>query len=241
MFKEFFDKKKLITFDLDGTTVKSEEVWGTALKAVIKTLGDDRGFLGPVGVSLHERWIEVLADNVIKTDRPISELIELTQTEFINNIDKLELTEGFWSFVAELKLLKKLNLALVTNTSRTVAEQVISKLELKEVFDYVICGNEVKKPKPDPEIYKKTMAHFKLQPKEVLAFEDSLTGCISAAKAGIEVICVWDEQTPKRKFPDAVVDFTDNFIPFSGEMDTTPIEDLKQMAKEQEEAQKLTA
>lgn len=239
MFREFFDQKKLITFDLDGTTVKSDKVWDLAFRTVMKTLGDDRGTTGPIGISLKDRWVKIIADNDIKTTRPINELVELTQNEFVKNLDKLELTEGFWPFVAELKLLKKLNLALVTNTSRVVTDRVITQLELKEVFDYVICGNEVKSPKPNPEIYKKTLAHFKVRPKEALAFEDSLTGCISAAKVGIKIICMWDEETPKRKFPDEVLEFTGDFSPFPGEMDTTYFEDIKQMAKEQEETLKL--
>ena len=240
MFKEFFAGKKLITFDLDGTTVQSERVWDLAFRTVMGTLGDDRVTTEPVGVSLHERWIRVIADNVLKIERPVAELVELTQNEFLKNLDKLELTEGFWSFTAELKLLKKLNLALVTNTSRIVTDRVVSQLELGEVFDYIICGNEVKTPKPDPEIYKATLAHFKLQPKATLAFEDSLVGCAAAAKAGIEIICVWDEKTPKGKFPAEVMEFTNNFTPFPGEMDTTYFEDIKQMAKEQEAAQRLT-
>lgn len=234
MFKEYFIHKKLITFDLDGTTVKSEKVWDLAFKEVAKLLSADNITTGTSGNTVIDRWNHILESNNIKNPRPMNELVELTQNEFVKNIDKLELTEGFWPFVAELKLLKKLNLALVTNTSRIVTDRVIAQLELKEVFDFVICGNEIKNPKPNPEIYKKTLAHFKLQPKEVLAFEDSLTGCISAAKAGIKILCVWDEETPKRRFPDEVLEFTGDFSPFPGEMDTTYFEDIKQMVNEQE-------
>jgi len=233
MFKEYFNHKKLITFDLDGTTVKSQKVWDLAFREVGKLLSSDPITTGICGNTVAERWKHIFENNSLKNTRPITELVELTQNEFIKNLDKLELTEGFWSFVAELKLLKKLNLALVTNTSRVVTDRVLAHLELKEVFDFVICGNEVKNPKPNPEIYKKTLAHFKLPCKEALAFEDSLTGCISASKAGIKMICVWDEETPKRKFPDEVLEFTGDFTPFPGEMDTTYFEDIKQMAKAQ--------
>ncbi|MFA5776570.1 MAG: HAD family phosphatase [Patescibacteria group bacterium] len=235
MFKEFFDKKKLITFDLDGTTVKSEKVWDLAFKEVAKLLSSDPITTGVRGDTVAERWRRIIENNDLKSTRPVNELVELTHNEFVKNLDKLELTEGFWPFVAELKLMKKLNLALVTNTSRVIVDRVVIQLELQEVFDFIVCGNEVKNPKPNPEIYKKTLAHFKLRPKEVLAFEDSLTGCTSAAKAGIKIICVWDEETPKRKFPDEVLDFTGDFSPFPGEMDTTYYEDIKHMVREQEE------
>ena len=242
MFKEIFANKKLIIFDLDGTVIQSQRVWDLAYKKVAEVAG-----FGTIdtsvssGDTLANDWKHILATNVITNSRPVNELVELTQNEYIQNLDKLEVTEGFWPFVAELKLMKKLNLGLVSNSCRVVVDRVIAHLELKEVFDFVLCGDEVKHPKPDPEIYKKALARFKIPSKEVLVFEDSLTGCISAAKAGLKIICVWDGETPQRKFPDEVLEYTKDFTPFPGEMDTTYYEDIVQMAKEQEQEQKTTA
>ena len=243
MFKEFFDKKKLITFDMDGTTVKSEKVWDLAFREIAKTLSVDSPVkelvvAGIYGNTITERWNHIIENTGLKTLQPISEFVELTQKEFIKNLDKLEITEGFWPFVAELKLIKKLKVALVTNSPRMVVDGVIAHMELKEVFDFVICGDDVKNPKPHPEIYRRTLEHFKINAKEALAFEDSLIGCTSAARAGIKIICVWDGETPKRKFPDEVVDYTWDFLPFPGQMDTTYYEDIKQMAEEQRELRK---
>lgn len=237
MFKELFDKKKLIIFDLDGTVVRSNIVWDKAFADVAKVMEGDVFTLGTSGDTVAQRWKHIIEANALSNPRPLSELVELTNNAFVTHLYDLELTEGFWPFVAELKLMKKLNLALVTNTFHAVTDKVIAKLELKEVFDFVLCGDEVKHPKPDPEIYKKTLAHFKVSHKEALAFEDSLTGCISSAKAGIKTICVWDGETPQRKFPDETVEFTGDFTPFPGEMDTTYYEDIVQMAKEQQEQQ----
>lgn len=240
MFKEFFDRKKLIIFDLDGTVIQSNEAWDMAFMDVAKMMRQDIFTFGTSGATIAKRWRAIIEANAIQNSRPIPELIELTQNAFLTHLDRVELTEGFWPFVAELKLIKKMRLALVTNTARAVTDKVIAHFEIKEVFDFVICGDEVKRPKPDPEIYKKTLAHFKIPSKEALVFEDSLTGCISAAKAGLKIICVWDGKTPKRKFPDEVLGYTDNFSPFPGEMDTTHYEDILQMAKEQEQATKAT-
>ncbi len=231
MYKELFDKKKLITFDLDGTVVKSGEVWDLAFEEVAKAVQPSIFTLGTSGDTVALRWKQIIEGSSIRTPRPINELVELTRNAFVKHLATLELARGFWPLVAELKLRKKLNLALVTNTDHVVTDRVIAQLELKEVFDLVLCGDDVKHPKPDPEIYKKTLTHFRLSPKEALAFEDSLTGCISAAKAGIEIICVWDGETPQRKFPDEVLEFTGDFTPFPSEMDTTYYQDIQQMVK----------
>lgn len=238
MFKEFFDKKKLIIFDLDGTVVQSNKAWDMAFADVAKVMQQDIFTFGISGDTVADRWRHVIEANALQNPRPIQELVDLTQNAFLAHLDSVELTEGFWPFVAELKLMKKLNLALVSNSCRVVVDRVIAHLELKEVFDFVLCGDEVKHPKPDPEIYKRALAHFKIPSKEVLVFEDSLTGCISAAKARLIIICVWDGGTPQRKFPDEVLEYTKDFTPFPGEMDTTYYEDIVQMAKEQEREQK---
>ena len=234
MYKEYFDKKRLITFDLDGTTVRSEPAWDTAFRSVCKVVGLDPLDTGPTGTTLEERWKAILAASKPETVRPLAELVELTKNEYVKSLDKLEVTEGFWPFVYELKTEKKLKLALATNTDRVITDRVIAALELKPVFDFVICGDEVKSPKPSPEIYKKVLAHFGISAGETLAFEDSLTGCISAAKAGIKLLCIWDQLTPKRKFPDEVVGYAGDFTPFPGQLDTTYYEDILQLAKEQE-------
>jgi beta-phosphoglucomutase-like phosphatase (HAD superfamily) len=130
---------------------------------------------------------------------------------------------------------KKMNLALVTNTIRTVADKVIEHMKLKETFDFVICGDEVKKTKPDPEIYKAVLKHFGIGHKETLAFEDSLTGARAATRAHIETFVLWDEETPQREFPGEVLDFVGDFTSFPGEMDTTYYEDILRMAEEQKD------
>ena len=56
-------------------------------------------------------------------------------------------------------------------------------------FDFVICGDEVEKAKPDPEIYRRVRAHF--QPAgRCVAFEDSRTGVAAARAAGFVCVAV---------------------------------------------------
>jgi HAD superfamily hydrolase (TIGR01549 family) len=239
MYKDYFDNKKLIIFDLDGTVVKSEAVWDVAFREVAKSLGLELIDTGFSGETVAGRWKQIAENNVVDLNKPISELVDATYAEFIKHLDQLVLTGGFWQFIAELKVFRKFNLALVTNTARIVVDKVIEHLELKEVFDFVICGDEIKKTKPDPEIYKKTLKHFNVGPKEALVFEDSLTGAKAAEKAGIELVVIWDGETPQMEFPDGVRAYVSDFTPFPGEMDTTYYEDILKMAEEQKDLQIL--
>ena len=58
----------------------------------------------------------------------------------------------------------------------------ISYLGIGHHFDLIFAGVDVKKGKPDPEIYLKSMAALGVTPDETFIFEDSQVG-IDAAKA----------------------------------------------------------
>ena len=44
-------------------------------------------------------------------------------------------------------------MAVATTTRRDLTEQRLKKIRVYDRFDYVLCGDEVTKRKPDPEIY----------------------------------------------------------------------------------------
>ena len=61
---------------------------------------------------------------------------------------------------------------------------------LKKYFDVIITREQVKKPKPDPEIYKEAVKQLNLKPKECIVIEDSVAGVEAAKRAGLFCIAV---------------------------------------------------
>ena len=59
-----------------------------------------------------------------------------------------------------------------------------------ENFDVVVCGDEVAKPKPDPEPYLRAAELLGVAPQRCLAVEDSPTGALAAERAGVAVLVV---------------------------------------------------
>jgi HAD superfamily hydrolase (TIGR01509 family) len=56
------------------------------------------------------------------------------------------------------------------------------------MFDCVICGDDVTQGKPAPDIFLEAWGKMGKPPKnQILVFEDSLNGIISATKAGMNV------------------------------------------------------
>ena len=245
MYKKIIQGKKAVFFDLDGTVVKETE--DLKIKALQKVLDDiEASYINAEtyrfdGYPFRSSWEVILKVNDLATEKKIDELVDLTNKTYIDMINKsnMEPTEGFWDLVYELKEKKQFKLALLTNTAKPVADVVIDKLEIREVFDLIICGDEVKKIKPNPEIYKKALKSLKLKRQDVTVFEDSLAGVESAAKAKLDIVVIWDRKTPKYLFKGHILDYLGDFSALPGSLDETYLEFMQRRYKEIEEAKKL--
>ena len=72
-----------------------------------------------------------------------------------------------------------------------------------DFFDVKIFGNEVKKLKPEPDIYAEAAKRVNIKPEKCLVLEDSQSGVISAKRAGMFVIAVPNIHTLNQNFDTA--------------------------------------
>ena len=101
---------------------------------------------------------------------------------------------GFIEFIESLKS-KNILIGLASNAIR---ENVILTLEELNVYNYfnsIICGDEVKKGKPDPEMFNKTLESFEIDNKHCLIFEDSIEGIQGACNSGINSVGITSSST----------------------------------------------
>ena len=250
MYKRLFEKKKAVTFDLDGTLLNTEPLWEQAFKNIIGTLETFVDYSAlPTGTSVTDKWHYIMDTYEINTPFKAAELADHTNTEYLNILDAsdLEVTDGFWGLGVELKVDKGFKLGLVTNTVRSVTEVTLERVGFGDTFDMIVCGEEVKRGKPYPDIYNKAVENLGLKKSEILAFEDSITGSLASTQAGIDTLVIWDEVTPHEKFPNKVIDFFPNFNSFPGNLDTVLADHWNEYSKylekqlaESEEKQKDT-
>ena len=97
--------------------------------------------------------------------------------------------EGFPEFFFNLKS-KKILVGLASNAIRKNVTLTLNELGVHDLFDSIICGDEVNFGKPNPEMFDKTVTRFKLEKDNCIIFEDSIEGVGAAVNAGINVIGV---------------------------------------------------
>ena len=80
--------------------------------------------------------------------------------------------------------------ALATMSYRIEALHVLRALDLEGSLDAIFTREDVKEPKPDPEIYLLAARHLGVSPEECLVLEDSPSGVRAGVAAGMNVIAL---------------------------------------------------
>lgn len=79
-------------------------------------------------------------------------------------------------------------LALATSASRNTMELFLRRSTVAHVFDATVCGEDVLKGKPSPDIFIEAAARLSISVGECVAVEDSRSGIIAARACGMSVI-----------------------------------------------------
>lgn len=86
-------------------------------------------------------------------------------------------------------------MALGTSCEESVVKGYLDLAGIESFFSVVICGNMVKKSKPDPEVFQKAAEGLGVKPGNILVLEDSYHG-IRAAHAGGFISCMVPDLQP---------------------------------------------
>lgn len=87
---------------------------------------------------------------------------------------------------------KGYKLAVASNSIRNTINVMMEKSNLNRYLDLIVSAEDVKNPKPAPEIYRLTMQNLGLNPENCLIVEDNENGIKAAIASGAYVLKVRD-------------------------------------------------
>lgn len=189
---------KAIIFDLDGTLVDSLPYHHESWRIFFKNNNLEEHDFSEVlkeykGGGTLELMTSVFGDMYTK-----DELKKMTDDKEIIFRDiyksKIYPIEGLNKFLDNLKE-NNILLSIGSNAIRKNVLMTIEELGITDYFSSIICGDEVSKGKPDPEMYLKTLSNLKMDKNECIIFEDSIEGVTAAKNAGIKSIGVTSSQS----------------------------------------------
>ncbi|MGB5931698.1 MAG: HAD family hydrolase [Anaerolineae bacterium] len=83
-----------------------------------------------------------------------------------------------------------LKLGLASTSARDWVTEHLLRLGLIEHFDTIKCADDVRRTKPDPELYHAVLDALGVRADEAIALEDSPNGIMAAKRAGIFCVVV---------------------------------------------------
>lgn len=202
---------KAVIFDFDGTLANTEKYqmrkWNITLKQFNITISKDeycRNYCGKSSTTtipelLKEKYPQITYSASKVADNASVEL----QKQFSEN--KIELMPGSEKII---ELLKKENIKYAVCSAKDQNE-LVTKLnnsgttewfEKKYRVTQAEAGN---KGKPDPDMYLHALKLLDVDEKEVVVFEDTESGVLSASRAGLKVIALPTKYTKYHDFSKA--------------------------------------
>ncbi|MBB3869324.1 putative hydrolase of the HAD superfamily [Parageobacillus toebii NBRC 107807] len=181
---------KAIVFDFDGLIVDTESVWFDVFKEVMieydcdLKLEDFAICIGTTDDILYERLAQIAHKPIDRT-----EISRKTRERYQDKMSHLQLREGVLDYLQTAKNLS-LKIGLASSSSRRWIEGFLEKFGIKEFFDVIKTSDDVKRVKPDPELYLRAIQDLGVEGHEALAFEDSKNGLTAAIKAGLHCVIV---------------------------------------------------
>lgn len=166
-------------FDLDGTMVITDEiyfdVWFNILNKYNIQLTTEI-FSNYIQGNNDKFVINNLLPNI---DINLIELSNAKDEAFIKYMYKIKTIDGIEDMLKKIKYLGN-KCCIVTNSNRKVADAIVKYIGFGQYIDFIICGDECKNGKPDPEPYLNAMKKYdNINNNKCFIFEDSKSGILS--------------------------------------------------------------
>ncbi len=206
-----------VVFDMDGVILDSEKIYRKYEYKAAEKFGLDMSkvdeFCTKIAGGRYEQN-KIHFRDTFETDIPYAEfrkVISAGVEEHAKN-PGYELKPGVMELLRFLKE-KGIRTALATSTDKERMHRFLGSADQKKVqsgqtveeesifsyFDALICGDQVKRAKPEPDIYLTACEALGVKPAEAIGVEDSVNGVLSSAAAGLFTVMVVDLIRPNDK------------------------------------------
>ena len=180
-----------VIFDMDGVLVNSEPYHFEAEKQILAKMGitiTDKEIQSFVGLAMDKMWTRLKESYSL--EKSIEELVK-DDTEFrvnfFRSIGKIKPIDGVADLISGIKS-AGLKSAVASSSHPDLIRVLLEAAELAEFFPVYLSGFQVKRGKPEPDIFIETARRLDTGCEKCVVIEDSENGVKAAKKAGMKCI-----------------------------------------------------
>lgn len=184
----------LIIFDMDGLMFDTERLAIPAWKKA----GEKYGYrIEPthaskiIGITLEDA--KIIFEKCFGKDIPFYEIKELREKYAVEDMEKngIPVKNGLYELMDYLEDNKILKI-VASSSERKKVSKYLGLANIENRFDYIVCGDEVVKGKPEPDIFLEAAHKADCSPDRCIVLEDSEYGIIAASRAGMKPVFIED-------------------------------------------------
>lgn len=185
---------KAVIFDLDGVIVTTDDCHYTAWKK----MSDDEGIYFDRKINERLRGVSRMQSLEIvleKSDKAYTEQEKLAlaakkNAYYVDLIQKLTPHDVLDGVMKNLKTLKERGIKIAIGSSSKNTPIILNRIGLADYFDAVSDGNNIKKSKPDPEVFIKAAEMLNIAPENCMIVEDADAGIEAGKRAGMKTFAL---------------------------------------------------
>lgn len=187
------DKIKAIIFDMDGVIFDTEmiylKVWSEVFEKYRYKMTKEiyASVLGTGRENVKKVFV-----NHFGSDLPIDDMYIEKDDNLAKEIEKgVPLKSGVYEILEYLKE-NDFKIALATSATSKRAFKQLKQANIENFFNAIVCRDEVRETKPNPDIFLKAADKLMVKPEQCIVIEDSSAGIEAAFNAGMLPIHVVD-------------------------------------------------
>ena len=195
-----------VIFDMDGLMVDTEKIMQREVKKILQEMDyppHEDVILSIIGLT--DRRTKAVLKKAFgeQFDYDLFLKLLLERKKIVFHEEEIGIKKGLWEI---LEYLKKENIKRIvaTGSVRESMNLILNKTGISSYFNLSVCGDEVQRGKPFPDIFLKAAEKINVPIENCLVLEDSQNGIIAAKKAGMSVIFIKDLVTPEKEYMEQI-------------------------------------
>ncbi|MFP3261381.1 MAG: HAD family phosphatase [Nitrososphaeria archaeon] len=202
-----------VVFDLDGTLIDSAEQLAIAWSKALKEFGYDvkpseiRKYVGLSPAVLISKFISNLSNDDLEMIK------SLRKRHFIENINRIKMFPDAVSCLSNLRSIG-VNASIATSLGRDMIDEIVKHFNLDRMVCCWVTGEDVKNPKPEPDVFLKAFEKMNLTPREGIVVGDREYDIIGGKRAGsLTALIVRDQYSKTNSVqPDYIIHSLDELL-----------------------------
>jgi HAD superfamily hydrolase (TIGR01509 family) len=184
---------KAVLFDMDGVLIEAKDWHYEALNKALSLFGYEinrfEHLTGYDGLPTRNKLKRLSLEKGLPEELHsfINEMKQQYTISMIHNLCRPRFNHEY--ALSRLKA-EGYRLAVGSNSVRLSIEMMLYHAKLTQYFEFMLSNEDVRKAKPDPEMYLKSMEKMGLLPEECLIVEDNENGIKAAIASGGHLMTV---------------------------------------------------